>query len=390
MKKIFIFGIVFLTIGAAAVYWVSPRRVYADMLKKIESLNSARVEARAKSKLSVNAQIAPLGGGALGKETEISVLAKGDYSWKNPANPLLSGFIDAEAGAEESKILARLEARYKDNAGYLKILKLPEIFGGMFGQYLNVWLKFPVNRIPKSISPDALADKISAEKRQTAIKLLAKHKPFKIERKNKFEKIDGAWTIHLVLIPDPEKFKKFLIEYEQTFAGRELSGKELDEIDARIKEIGKSQIDVWASIFRRWPYKFLAAGNTSKGEKVEISLLLNNHNKPVAVEVPEEAKTLEEAVGKGLSPRRLMPGAPAASQFFINQNNAPLPAAMPSLPDFNSDADKDGLPDTAERFYGSNPNLADTDSDGISDGDEVNNAQNPNGPGGLYDFGVGM
>ncbi len=48
-----------------------------------------------------------------------------------------------------------------------------------------------------------------------------------------------------------------------------------------------------------------------------------------------------------------------------------------------SDADKDGLPDIYEEIYGTNPNKADTDGDGYSDGAEVEGGYNPIGPGKL-------
>ena len=50
-----------------------------------------------------------------------------------------------------------------------------------------------------------------------------------------------------------------------------------------------------------------------------------------------------------------------------NKNAANLNSA-----DKNSDSDKDGIMDGLEVFYKTNPNVADTDFDGLSDGDEVN------------------
>ena len=45
--------------------------------------------------------------------------------------------------------------------------------------------------------------------------------------------------------------------------------------------------------------------------------------------------------------------------------------------DDSPDSDGDGLSDTAEDLYGTNPHLADTDGDGIPDGAEVRNGTNP-------------
>jgi len=45
------------------------------------------------------------------------------------------------------------------------------------------------------------------------------------------------------------------------------------------------------------------------------------------------------------------------------------------------DSDEDGLPDAREKFlYGSDPDVWDTDGDGVGDGDEIANGTNPNDP----------
>ncbi len=44
-----------------------------------------------------------------------------------------------------------------------------------------------------------------------------------------------------------------------------------------------------------------------------------------------------------------------------------------------ADSDNDGLPDKLEEAIGTDPDIADTDGDGFSDGDEVKNGYNPNG-----------
>ena len=45
--------------------------------------------------------------------------------------------------------------------------------------------------------------------------------------------------------------------------------------------------------------------------------------------------------------------------------------------DPESDSDNDGLSDSAERQYGSDPLLADSDGDGFSDGEEVTAGSSP-------------
>lgn len=57
---------------------------------------------------------------------------------------------------------------------------------------------------------------------------------------------------------------------------------------------------------------------------------------------------------------------------------APAPAPAPTA---SPDPDGDGLTTLQEEQIGSDPNKADTDGDGFSDGEEVNAGYNPVGPG---------
>lgn len=65
------------------------------------------------------------------------------------------------------------------------------------------------------------------------------------------------------------------------------------------------------------------------------------------------------------------PTAPSGTATSSAQTG--LPGIVDRTPDYTgaTDTDKDGLPDARERILGTNPNKADTDGDGYSDGEEV-------------------
>lgn len=70
--------------------------------------------------------------------------------------------------------------------------------------------------------------------------------------------------------------------------------------------------------------------------------------------------------------------AESLSQEVLVQASVAQPVATaPSLPPDGLDLDSDGLTDTEEALYGSNPQLADTDSDGYLDGNELFNLYAP-------------
>lgn len=70
--------------------------------------------------------------------------------------------------------------------------------------------------------------------------------------------------------------------------------------------------------------------------------------------------------------------AESLSQEVLVQASVVQPVVTaPSLPPDGLDLDSDGLTDTEEALYGSNPQLADTDSDGYLDGNELFNLYAP-------------
>ncbi|MAF81152.1 hypothetical protein CL628_04030 [bacterium] len=78
--------------------------------------------------------------------------------------------------------------------------------------------------------------------------------------------------------------------------------------------------------------------------------------------------------------------APSASPIASPTTSlAPSPTASgePSGEEAVLDLDADGLTAAEERFYGTNPELADTDGDSFNDGDEVRAGYDPLGPGKL-------
>lgn len=127
-----------------------------------------------------------------------------------------------------------------------------------------------------------------------------------------------------------------------------------------------------------------------------ITIDLSDWGKPVAVEEPTDAKTIQELLGGflggmgagGLTPSASGSLAPSADGAFEPAGLPPATRGTGAPEGTESDADNDGLSDAMEQFYGSNPSKPDTDGDGFTDGDEVNKGYNPTGPGKL--FGVNL
>lgn len=149
-----------------------------------------------------------------------------------------------------------------------------------------------------------------------------------------------------------------------------------------------------------------AAGN--------IVVEFSDWGKPVTVDAPTDVKTIQELLGGFLgggglgglgvgsppsatgtpgSAPELLPGAtPGTPQSGTGAPTSALPLNVggpintPQVQfkiGIGPDSDGDGLSDSEEARYGSDPHQADTDHDGFLDGVEVQRGYNPTGPGRL-------
>jgi hypothetical protein len=98
-------------------------------------------------------------------------------------------------------------------------------------------------------------------------------------------------------------------------------------------------------------------------------------------------------VGNNSAPITVVTDSPTPSEVpSVIPSATPVASATPTIgsptPSVDasaeiSDVDKDGLTAAEERYYGTDPNNADTDGDGYKDGDEVKAGYDPLGPGKL-------
>jgi len=123
---------------------------------------------------------------------------------------------------------------------------------------------------------------------------------------------------------------------------------------------------------------------------LELTLEFSGHNNPDEIEVPVGVKLLSQVLVEAMLTEM---GLPSASDGEQNRLDYDVPDVDPSglqdeMPDMTGDGDGDGLSDTAEMFYGTDPTNPDSDADGYSDGDEVKGGFNPMGSGSLFNFGL--
>ena len=91
--------------------------------------------------------------------------------------------------------------------------------------------------------------------------------------------------------------------------------------------------------------------------KISFDFNMFDFNKPVKISKPKDAENFSDVIME-------------ISKMFDSTTSY-----------FENDSDLDGLTDDLENYYGTDINNSDTDGDGYSDGDEVNNGYDPLVPG---------
>ena len=106
-------------------------------------------------------------------------------------------------------------------------------------------------------------------------------------------------------------------------------------------------------------YETNSTNKDSDGDGIEDGIEIYSYG----VDVNKTCLSVPEMIATGFNP------APAISNVFINGSEDAVINALD--PNTNKDSDGDGLSDSDENFYGTNPLSDDSDSDGLKDGEEI-------------------
>lgn len=391
---VFIIGGVLIIGGGAFAYFnyfQSPEKIVQKMttqLTKIKSLEYSgeiKVEADTGDLLSgVGSLSQPRQPVSNNKTSHSSINFTGSSDIQKLDDPkgLLVFNIKTDA-LPQGKFAFGLEIRTISKIIYVKLSDVPNLGFFDLSAVKNQWIKIDTEALKKQFGLEKLEEQVKeAQKKQGLTPVIEKLKTavqqakiFKITQKLAGEKIEGVNTYHYKFIIDKEGVKNLFVEISKIIEDRTLIEEELKEFDKSLETV-ELEGEIWIGKKDLLPYKITLSSiikETDKSKtsgKVSFTLLLKSFNKPVQIDIPQQAKPLEEFLGglfgglQGLTPGGAVPSA--------------------GQQDFNKDTDKDGLPDQLETIYGTNPNKADTDGDGFKDGEEIEKGYNPNGPGKLF------
>ncbi len=190
---------------------------------------------------------------------------------------------------------------------------------------------------------------------------------------------------------DSDAVRAFLADEIRAKSDREPNDAERVVIEARAKQVERLRVRLWIGVRDHLLYRFQAAGTVAEDQKtnasIDVLVNLTDFDAPFVGEVPKKPTSFASVANAVLGTLETS-GSSAGREFATVVTNDVAHLPTNSVGGFD-DTDNDGLSAVVEAFYRTNPNVADTDGDGVSDGDEVLSGQNPNGNGSLFGFGLG-
>ena len=293
----------------------------------------------------------------------------------------------------------------RDSETFIELKNSPERLGPFsLAALRGGWLRLDVQRLREAYDlPFVGGGRQLDPEDQAKVYDHLRRTPFlRFVRRLPAQTVSGAVCYHYEILPEVIFFKDFAIQYETIRLGRELTNAERLRLDEMFANVTAQGGEMWVGRKDYYPRRLLLRFGYDSGQKKGVfSLALNlaNFNQPVEVAAPggniRDISSLVESLLPGLIAHLPMAGdaafkrptppsgSPAGAQ---GTGGDKVTGGTPT--EQGPDRDRDGLPDFMEAFYMTDANNPDTDGDGASDGLEVERATNPNGTGGLYDFGI--
>lgn len=298
------------------------------------------------------------------------------------------------------------ELRVREGTSYLTYAPPgPDVagvdFDGAKAPENNVWVAFDAGELPAwgpilpgialPIEPMLAKSAWTAPARERLQYLLSYGDIVYVEYQGFTELIDGVQTRILDGRFDEQAMEAFLLDLVRAKEGREPDDSERIVAAKNASQLARLTLRFWIGMNDRYLYRLQAAGGfvdeqTLQLLPVDVRIEFRDFNNGVEVEVPHKTtdfgKLFEAAFGS-------LPSAGAGGlqggDTLVSATSARLPVVQTQS---SNDPDGDGLDNILEAFYGTSRIVADTDGDGMSDGDEVRSGRNPRGTGSLFGFGL--
>lgn len=228
--------------------------------------------------------------------------------------------------------------------------------------------------------------------------LIARADVFSVVFNGKLETIQNHQTRVIDARLDPDATKSFLFNVLRARDTREPSDDDRLLVDAQATALSHLSVRMWIGAQDHLLYRIELNGNmaqTNRDAKIPVDVRVEffDFNKPFVATSPNVSQpftTIFQNAFGSLPLNKFLVGdgldRPVSSQREMLTQGVQLQVQQIQTAE---DPDHDGLDNILETFYGTNPNKADTDGDGVNDGEEVRRGTNPRGKGSLFGFGLG-
>lgn len=293
------------------------------------------------------------------------------------------------------------ELRVKDNKTFLTYTPPGPTIQGVNFEKANTWVSFASGEFPSwgSLVPN-LKIPIPFFSSQTlwtpdSMKrlrvLLALSDIFHVRYDGVEETIKDERTRVIDARFDTDALKTFFYDVIRAREEREPTDAERLTIDAIASDLSHMSIRLWIGKKDHLLYRVQAIGGVPKERSnelmpIDVRIDFSDFNKPFEVQTPVSSISFASIFQSILHSLPASAMALGRSSVVFTQGSSIPDQTVQSL----SDQDRDGLDSILEGFFGTNPSKADTDGDGVSDGEEVRHGTNPRGKGSLFGFGLGQ
>ncbi len=299
-------------------------------------------------------------------------------------------------GETSLNVLLGIEFRLVENVAYASAKQLPSF--GFFDLSVleNIWIRLgdldDLDKEAEKLGEGELDSRIEGlpeEKEKQIRELFLKERYYALSRGN--EKLSGVSTHHLVFELYQEGVLKYFERIKQILSEEELKPDERQAIEKFIKEYMPAdkpiRVELWVGKRDYYPYQYKVSFIVPKTEEfpvtADISLRQTNSkfNTPVTIDAPEGAKSIEEVMGSLFGGGLSIGGSDEIPEMDEVTNAPKNEYSCDEYAERTRDTDSDVLPDWMESELGTQLNKKDSDGDGYTDFEELENGYNPLGSG---------
>jgi|GEM_PF-2901621 len=387
---------VFLGIGIYLYYTTTPSVTLREVMEEIAYLKTAHYQLQFEGLGEVvqpGEEIIGLGfnknvhyvGGRLRGDTV------GDIDLRDEAVPYTAKMkliaVDKE---KENKWTIDFEEIVTTESNYIKINKVPSNDEINLNPFVDKWAEVNKDFFEQFIP--FINHNLAAQQIEDLRYLLANSGIFKFKRKLGYNFFGFDLVRGFEVEINRDKTLEFIKNHKLITEGKGLTRKELRDTERWLDEIEKMDIELWYGWLNKKMHQVKVSGTYTEpnGTKVKFVIImdLSDFDKDIDILAPQKSESVEDIFrgAGGLPESGESEGLSGYEEIVEEPSSFPVASGGEEVDVSFRDSDKDGLYDTFEFSFGTDPNNPDTDGDGVNDGQEVKDGTNPLGEGMLFEF----